>query len=106
MSDDGVVFQGDRTAVTVSLVREPEDERIARTWVDDGGDVHAEIRLTAGQERGLLLQTGTAGPARQVRVAEVRAGCSTRPWRSGGPGWAGPRTAGGGARRCTARRSR
>jgi GH15 family glucan-1,4-alpha-glucosidase len=72
MTDDGVVFQGDRTAVTVSLVREPDDDRIARAWVDDGGDVHAEIRLTAGQERGLLLQTGTAGPARQVRVAEVR----------------------------------
>ncbi|MCA2216486.1 glycoside hydrolase family 15 protein [Jidongwangia harbinensis] len=72
LSDDGVVFRGERTAVTVSLVREPDDDRVARTWVDDRGDVHAEIRLTAGQERGLLLQTGAPGPARQVRLAEVR----------------------------------
>src|SRR3712207_3334910 len=32
---------------------------------------HAEVTLTAGQMRGLVLQTGTAGPVRQVRVAEA-----------------------------------
>jgi GH15 family glucan-1,4-alpha-glucosidase len=71
LSDDGVVFQGARTAMTVCLIREPEDDRIARTWVDGDGDVHGEVRLTAGQMRGLSVHTGTAGPVRQVRVAEV-----------------------------------
>ncbi|MEV4637559.1 glycoside hydrolase family 15 protein [Actinoplanes sp. NPDC049548] len=71
LSDDGVVFEGARNAMTVCLIREPEDDRIARTWVDDDGDVHGEVRLVAGQMRGLSVQTGTAGPVRPVRVAEA-----------------------------------
>jgi GH15 family glucan-1,4-alpha-glucosidase len=71
VTEDGAVFQGARTAMTVCLVREPDDERVGRTRVDENGDVHAEVPLTAGQMRGLVLQTGTAGPIRQVRVAEA-----------------------------------
>ncbi|WP_412736643.1 glycoside hydrolase family 15 protein [Krasilnikovia sp. MM14-A1259] len=70
LGQDGAVFEGPRTAMTVHLIREPDDERIARTWVEDG-DVRAEVRLTAGQLRGLVLQTGTAGPVRQLRVAQA-----------------------------------
>jgi GH15 family glucan-1,4-alpha-glucosidase len=72
LTEDGAVFQGARTAMTVSLIREPDDERAARTRVDEHGDVHAEVRLTAGQTRGLVVQTGIAEPPRQVRVAEAR----------------------------------
>jgi GH15 family glucan-1,4-alpha-glucosidase len=36
------------------------------------GDLHARFELVAGQMRGLVLETGTAGPARQVRVADVQ----------------------------------
>ena len=70
LTPDGVVFEGPRTAMTVCLIREPDDERLARSWVVDG-DVRSEITLSAGQMRGLVLQTGTAGPLRQVRVAEA-----------------------------------
>jgi GH15 family glucan-1,4-alpha-glucosidase len=72
LSEGGAVFEGPRTALTVCLVREPDDERIARSSLDDRGDLHAELRLTAGEMRGLVLQTGSAGPPRQIRVAEVR----------------------------------
>ncbi|HET9759567.1 MAG TPA: glycoside hydrolase family 15 protein [Nocardioidaceae bacterium] len=71
VADDGVVFQGKQTAMTLNLVKEPEDERLARARVDENGDVHAELTLQGGQMRGLVLETGTAGPVRQVRVAEA-----------------------------------
>ncbi|GID32820.1 glycoside hydrolase family 15 protein [Paractinoplanes brasiliensis] len=71
ISQDGVVFEGPRTAVSVCLVSEPDDERLARTWADEAGDVHAELRLTAGQMRGLSLQTGPPGPIRRIPVDEV-----------------------------------
>jgi GH15 family glucan-1,4-alpha-glucosidase len=71
IAEDGVVFEGARTAVSVCLISEPDDERLARTWVDDAGDAHAELRLVSGQMRGLLLQTGQPGPIRRVPVEEV-----------------------------------
>ena len=71
VADDGVVFQGKQTAMTLNLVKEPEDERLARARVDENGDVHAELTLQGGQMRGLVLETGAAGPVRQVRVAEA-----------------------------------
>jgi pentatricopeptide repeat protein len=72
LTDDGAVFQGAHHALTVNLVLEPGDERLARGSIDDHGDVHAEVTLVAGQMRGVILETGTAGPPRRVRVAEVR----------------------------------
>jgi GH15 family glucan-1,4-alpha-glucosidase len=72
LTEDGVVFEGGAgTSMTVNLVREPDDEQMAQAHVDAHGDVHAEVTLTAGQMRGLELETDTAGPVRQVRVAEA-----------------------------------
>lgn len=71
LTEDGVVFEGSGTSMTVHLVREPEDERLALTHVNDRGDLHAELTLAAGQLRGMILETGVAGPPRQFRVAEV-----------------------------------
>ncbi len=71
LTEDGAVFEGSRTSMTVALIREPEDERRARTRVDAHSDVHAEVQLEAGEMRGLVLETGTAGPVRAVRVAEA-----------------------------------
>ena len=71
VSDDGLVFQGSRTSMTVNLVKEPEDERLGRFHVDEQGDFHAEVTLHAGQMRGVILETGVAGPVRRVRVAEA-----------------------------------
>jgi len=72
LSEDGAVFRGSRTAMTVNLVLEPDDERLARSRVDDNGDLHAEVTLVAGQMRGVVLETGSEGPPRRLRVAEVR----------------------------------
>jgi len=97
LTEDGAVFEGSRTSMTVALIREPEDERRARTRVDAHSDVHAEVQLEAGEMRGLVLETGTAGPVRAVRVAEA--------WRlfdetvdSGRPGSADPPTRDAGGR--------
>ena len=71
LTDDGAVFEGSQTSMTVNLIKEPHDERLAQSHIDDSGDVHAEVTLTAGQMRGLVLETGVAGPIRQMRVAEA-----------------------------------
>ena len=72
MTKDGAVFEGSHTSMTVSLVREPDDERPAQADVDARGDVHAEVTLKAGQMRGLVAETDTAGPVREYRVAEAQ----------------------------------
>ncbi len=72
VTKDGAVFEGSRTSMTVSLVREPDDERLAQTRVDARGDLHAEVTLKAGQMRGLVAETNTAGPVREYRVAEAQ----------------------------------
>jgi GH15 family glucan-1,4-alpha-glucosidase len=70
LTDDGAVFEGTSTALTVSLVREEEDARLGRVQVRDG-DVHAEITLRSGEMRGVVVQTGDAGPVRRVGVQEA-----------------------------------
>ena len=72
VADDGAVFEGERTTMTMCLIRDPGDERLARASVDADGDVHAEISMTAGQIRGMVLETGVAGPVRAVPTAEAR----------------------------------
>jgi GH15 family glucan-1,4-alpha-glucosidase len=72
LSTDGAVFTGERTSMTVHVVREPDDERLGQgSTVDENNDVHGEFTLVAGQLRGLVLETGTAEAPRPVRVAEA-----------------------------------
>jgi GH15 family glucan-1,4-alpha-glucosidase len=72
VADDGVVFQGSRTSLTVNLVREPEDDRRATALLDSDGDLHAELTLESGQMRGMVLETGAAGPLRPIRAAQAQ----------------------------------
>jgi GH15 family glucan-1,4-alpha-glucosidase len=72
ITEDGALFVGPRTSMAVHLVREPDDERLARVHDGSDGDLHAEVTLHEGQMRGLVLETATTGPPRQVRVAEVQ----------------------------------
>ena len=72
LSEDGVVFEGSRgTSMTVDLVREPDDLAPAHAELDSEGDVRSEVTLTAGDARGLVLETGVARPPRRVGVAAV-----------------------------------
>ena len=72
LTDDGAVFTGSAgTTMTISLVREPDDEYVSQIHVDEHGDLHGEVTLEAGQMRGAVLETGSAGPPRRLRVGEV-----------------------------------
>jgi len=72
VTDAGAVFEGSTTAMTVGLILEPGEERLAEAHVDSQGDIHAEFTLRAGQMRGVVVETGTAGPVHPVPVAEAR----------------------------------
>ena len=72
VTEGGFVFRGSSTALTVNLVREPEDEQLAQPRVDENGDVHGEFVLEAGQVRGLVIETGNAGSPRVMRAAEIQ----------------------------------
>jgi GH15 family glucan-1,4-alpha-glucosidase len=69
-SADGAVFESPSTRLVMSLVREPDDERLARVTHSDT-DVHAEITLTAGQMRGVVMETGGDAGPQPLRPAEV-----------------------------------
>jgi GH15 family glucan-1,4-alpha-glucosidase len=71
VGEDGVVFEGAKTAMSLSIVREPEDERLARYHMSPEGDLQAELTLFAGQARGMVLETGQPEAVRAIRVAEV-----------------------------------
>jgi GH15 family glucan-1,4-alpha-glucosidase len=69
--DGGVVFETDEMSLTVHVVREPDDERLGHAEVDQGR-VRASLTLTAGQVRGVVLESAAAGPPREIRVAEFQ----------------------------------
>jgi GH15 family glucan-1,4-alpha-glucosidase len=71
VSPEGVVFKGAQNAMSLSIVREPDDARLARVEQASGQDLNVELTLTAGQMRGLVLETGDPRPPRQYRVAEI-----------------------------------
>ena len=70
MTPDGAVFTSDGAVMTLHAVSEPDDERMAEADVD-GSDVHATLTLQAGQVRGAVLETGSAGPPRRIPPGEV-----------------------------------
>ena len=71
VTENGVVFEGARNALSLSIVREPDDAQLARVQRASEETLQVELTLSAGQMRGLVLETGEAQPPRQVRVAEV-----------------------------------
>jgi GH15 family glucan-1,4-alpha-glucosidase len=73
LSAGGGVFSANGSALTVHVVRGPDDERLGRVAVDaDDGDLHGTIDLTAGQVRGLVLESAADGPPREIRPAEIQ----------------------------------
>jgi GH15 family glucan-1,4-alpha-glucosidase len=69
-TENGAVFTSNGTAVTLHGVRESDEERLAAV-VEDGGALRATVTLQAGQVRGAILETGSAGPPRRISPAEV-----------------------------------
>jgi GH15 family glucan-1,4-alpha-glucosidase len=71
VSEEGVVFQGARTAMSLNIIREPEEARLARVQQATARDLKLELTLRAGEMRGLVLEVGEPRPVRLVRVAEA-----------------------------------
>jgi GH15 family glucan-1,4-alpha-glucosidase len=71
VNEDGIFFQGAQSAMSLSIVREPDDARLARVQRVSEHDLSFELTLTAGQMRGLVLETGQPRPPRQIRVSEA-----------------------------------
>ena len=72
VSAHGAVFRSAAGAMTVHAVREPDDDRLAQLQISDVGDLQGSLTLRAGQVRGIVLETGSAGSPREIRVAEVQ----------------------------------
>ncbi|MGW2486227.1 glycoside hydrolase family 15 protein [Streptomyces sp. NPDC001606] len=65
----GAVFAAeDGAALTVHPIREPEDERLVDVFTDQGADLQLSLTLQAGQQRGLVLETGAEGPPAEIRL--------------------------------------
>ncbi|WIY00845.1 glycoside hydrolase family 15 protein [Amycolatopsis mongoliensis] len=69
---NGAVFVANEISLALHPVREPGDEHLTEAHVD-GGDVRLRLVLTAGQARGVVLETGAAEPPREIRLAEFTA---------------------------------
>ena len=70
--EHGAVFVTEDLSLTLHVVREPGDERLAQVRLD-GGDIHIDYEMSAGQTRGLVLESAADGPPREIRVAEFTA---------------------------------
>jgi GH15 family glucan-1,4-alpha-glucosidase len=84
VSQEGVIFKGAGTSMTLSLVREPDDARLGRVQLASQETLQGELNLTAGQARGLVLETGEPRAPREIPVSEVwhRFNETARFWRS------------------------
>ena len=79
----GAVFTSDALTLTLHAVRERDDPRLAHVEVAEG-DVRITVALTAGDVRGVVLESGAAGPPREIRAAEFERlfGDTVAFWRS------------------------
>ena len=71
-TEHGAVFRSDALTLTLHPVREPDDPRLLTDVHVDDGDVHGFMNLTAGDVRGVVLETAADGPPREIRVAECQ----------------------------------
>ncbi|GAA1272109.1 glycoside hydrolase family 15 protein [Pseudonocardia aurantiaca] len=69
LTAQGAVFSTEALTLTLHPVREPDDARLAHVRVDEG-DLRVTVELAAGDVRGVVLESGAAGPPREIRVAE------------------------------------
>ncbi|MFG3659826.1 glycoside hydrolase family 15 protein [Streptomyces sp. NPDC047706] len=73
LTERGAVFAGeDGSELTVHPVREAEDERLLDVVTDRQNDLHFNLTLQAGQQRGLVLEWAADGPPREIRLAEYQ----------------------------------
>jgi GH15 family glucan-1,4-alpha-glucosidase len=71
LSENGAVFTADGQRMTFHVAREPEDLHKASVRVEDG-DLHGSLELLAGEVRGVVLESATEGPPREVGAGEIK----------------------------------
>ena len=71
ISEDGAVFQGARTAMSLNIIREADEPRLGHVEQASAEGLKLELPLRAGQMRGMVLEVGEPRPVRLVRVAEA-----------------------------------
>ncbi|MFJ3922217.1 glycoside hydrolase family 15 protein [Streptomyces sp. NPDC090022] len=69
VTEHGAVFTSEGASLTLHPIREPDDERLANSLTGEK-DLYLSLSLSAGQQRGLVLETGSDGPPREVPLAE------------------------------------
>ncbi|HEY2299358.1 MAG TPA: glycoside hydrolase family 15 protein [Jatrophihabitans sp.] len=69
-TEHGAVLTANGSTLTVHVVREPEDDRRAELHAHDN-DAQIFVELTAGDMRGVMLESACDGPPREVRVSEI-----------------------------------
>ncbi|MEU7297959.1 glycoside hydrolase family 15 protein [Streptomyces exfoliatus] len=70
LTEQGAVFASEDLDLAVHLVREPQDERLLSILSVDSNDLRFSLRLRAGEQRGLVMESSPGGPPREVRVEE------------------------------------
>lgn len=71
----GAVFaaeDGSGLGLTMHPIREPDDEPLQDVLTKGDGDLQMSVTLQAGQQRGLVLETGAEGPPAEVPLAAYR----------------------------------
>jgi GH15 family glucan-1,4-alpha-glucosidase len=73
LSEHGAVFRADGITLTLHVIRNPGDARLTTFEARDDADVSARVTLTAGQLRGVVLESAAARPPTEIPVAEAEA---------------------------------
>ncbi|AMB59265.1 glycoside hydrolase family 15 protein [Microterricola viridarii] len=68
----GAIFTAGDTTMSLSLIRGPEDERLARWEPTSGGELRFSLSLAEGQMRGVVLETGSETPPHDIPVARAQ----------------------------------
>ena len=72
VTENGAVFDAGGSTLTLSVVREATDERLAQRQTSEQGDVSLRGTMLAGQVRGFVLETDAEAPPQRVDPAEVQ----------------------------------
>jgi pentatricopeptide repeat protein len=72
VSEAGAVFRTEGTGLTLSVIREEDDERVARDESAGAGDLRISLTLEEGQVRGVVLETGNEIEPSEMRPAEAK----------------------------------
>ena len=70
ITEHGAVFANHDLTLTLHTVRNPGDDRLGQVRKTDEGGIRGIYDIVAGQQRGLVLESGADGPPREIPTAE------------------------------------